>query len=448
MLLTFFVITAGTVTAQLASSNLRAATIDTYRVYAQFAADAGAEQSIYEVNAGLLSGTPWMGTGGSEITIADEPSYKTTYIAQVVDQTIGGTDKKVLTVTGKTYSPAASPTPVTSRTYDVVLRPIEAGDFSVVTGVGGLIMENSSRIIGGSVYVNGTITMTNSAQIGLSTSPIEVFSAHQNCPVGGGPGYPTQCTSGEPISITNPAWIYAEVRAENQTNGARMSNPGLIAPSTVPPLALPTHDRAAQIAALNPANERTGADASCTTNGGSKTWSANTKINGNVTVRQTCTVTVEGNVWVTGNINMTQSGTIRPLNSLTDPPVIMVDGNVSLSNSATFASTTGGSPVGFRVISYQNSLGDPDIEPTAGDLYNSSSIESISLSNTSSGPNTEFFAKWSQVSVGNSGGVGAVTGQTIRLHNSASITFGAKVSGSPTVMGWVIESYRRNYTPL
>lgn len=449
MLLTFFVITAGTVTAQLASSNLRAANIDTYRVNAQFAADAGIDASVYQVNDGRITGVEWFGTGGSEIEVANEATFKTTYESEVTNQTIDGVEKKLIVVTGRTYSPKTSPTPVSTRTYRVMLRPVQAGDFSVVTGVGGLVMENSSKVLGGSVFVNGSITMSNSAQIGLLNDPVDVFSAHMNCPAGGGPSYPTQClpSDGEPISISNPAWIYGDVTAQNQTNGARMSNGGL-QPGGVSPLALPVHNRDAQKAAINPVNNRTGADASCTTNGGTKVWQANTKITGNVVVRLSCTVTVLGDVWITGNVTMTQSGTIRPSNALVTPPVIMVDDTVTLTNSSSFASTSGATPIGFRVVSYKNSLNNPDAIPAGADLFNSSAIESISLTQTSSGPHTEFYSKWSKLSVGNSGGIGAVTGQTIRLHNSASITFGTKVGGVPTIVGWVIESYRRDYSPL
>lgn len=450
MLLTAFVFVVSLSTSQLAVSNLRAANLETYRVNAQFAADAGADEALHEINEGLETGVEWFGTSGSEITIADEPSFKTTYQALVTNDTINGQSRKILKVTGRTYSPKTSSTAVSSRSYSLTVRPIEAGDFSVVTGVGGLVMENSAKVIGGSVFVNGTITMTGSSQIGLTNAPVNVFSAHQSCPIGGGASYPTQCGSGngEPISITNPAWMYGEVRAENQTTGARMSNTGLVANSSVAPLALPAHDRAAQKAAIVPANDITGADASCTTNGGSKTWSANTKITGDVTVSRSCTVTVQGDIWITGDITMIQSGTVKPQNSLSTQPVIMVDGNVNLSNSSSFASTTAATPIGFRVITYKNSLGNPDSEPTGQDLYDSGLIETISLLQTASGPNTEFYARWSKVSIGNSGGIGAVTGQTIRLHNSASITFGAKVGGLPTIMGWVIESYRRDYTPL
>ena len=145
---------------------------------------------------------------------------------------------------------------------------------------------------------------------------------------------------------------------------------------------------------------------------------------------------------------MAQSGTLKVKNGLTVPPVIMVDSTVNANNSATFASNNGSPKIGFRVITYKNSLNNPDVVPTGSDLYSSSSLETVNLAQTSSGPNTEFYAKWSLVNIGNSGGIGAVTGQTIKLNNSAAITFGTKIVGLPSIMAWVIESYRRDYTPL
>ena len=454
LIATFFVVIAGMATAQLATNNLRSATLENHRVNAQFAADAGADTAIYEINHALTTGVPWAGTGASEVTVSDVAgaSFRTTYKASVDDVTINGEAHKEVKVSGFTYSPKSSTTPISSRTYTIITRPIEAGDFSVVTGVGGLIMENSAKIIGGSVFVNGSITMSNSAQIGLSNAPVAVFAAHQNCPLGGGATYPTQCGSGngEPITITNPAWIYGEVHAQNQTSGARMSNTGLVANSTVTPKPLPTHDRAAQKAAVVPANAMTGAAASCTTNGGTKTWPANTKITGNVTVNKSCTVTVNGDVWITGDLNMAQSGTIKVLAGLTTPPVLMIDGIVVAQNSATFASNNSTPPTGFRVISYKSSAScSPDCTDVTGvDLYNSRNIVTIQLQNTSSGPNTEFYSRWTKVSLENGGGIGAVVGQTVHLRNSTAITFGVKVSGVPSIYAWVIESYRRDYTSL
>ena len=451
MILTFFVIMAGTVTAQLASSNLRTANIETFRVNAQFAADAGADWSARKINDALFNGYTWNGTG-SEVTVSDQASFKTTFISTVTDTTIDGQQHKTIKVTGKTYSPKTKTVPVSTRTYLVTMKPIEAGDFAVVTGVGGLIMENSAKIVGGSVFVNGKITMSGSSQIGLSNAPVDVFSAHLSCPIGGGPGYPTQCGpgNGEPISISNPAWIYGNVHAQNQTTGARMSNGGLQTGATVAPKSLPVHDRTAQKNAVvsDAAHQLTGAAASCTTNGGTKTWLANTKITGDVTVNKSCTVTVNGDVWITGSITMAQSGTIKVAAGLSTPPVLMVDDIVDAGNSSQFASNTNTPKTGFRVISYKNSLNNADATPTGSDLYNSSSITSISLTQTSGGPNTEFYAKYSLVNIGNSGGIGAVTGQTIKLNNSAAVTFGTKVLGMPTIVAWVIDSYRRDYTPL
>src|SRR5207244_1796990 len=98
----------------------------------------------------------------------------------------------------------------------------------------------------------------------------------------------------QPISLNNAAHIYGKVTATNQTSGSGMTSPGLQS-GTVDPEPLPTYDRAAQKAAV--ANTITGAAASCSGNGSTKIWPANTKIIGNVSVSNKCKVTVEGDVW-------------------------------------------------------------------------------------------------------------------------------------------------------
>lgn len=193
MILTFFIIVTGTATAQLTFSNLRAAELDTHRLNAQLAADAGLDDAIDKINQGVTSGVDWYGTAGSEIAVTTQSTYRTTYQALVTDTMLGGDDRKSLTVTGRTYTPASATTATSSRTYEVSLRPIRSSGNAVTTGVGGLFMENSSMVIGGGVVVNGRIDMNNSAQIGLSTQPIDVYVAHHSCPIGGGASYPSLC---------------------------------------------------------------------------------------------------------------------------------------------------------------------------------------------------------------------------------------------------------------
>jgi hypothetical protein len=438
MVTMFFVMSAGIVTAQLGLSNLQVATLEYDRLNAQFAADAGLDDGIQQLN----QNGSWAGSGG-EVTLNTTADYKTTYSSNLVSDT--DPYVKYLDVTGKTYAPASSASAKVTRKYRVQLRGVSGGTFSVVTGVGGLYMSNSAKIVGGNVFVNGEISLSNSAQIGLTTSPVDVKAAHANCPVPANSTYPRVCNSGEngqPISISNNAKIYGQVQATNQTSGSGMSNPGLVAGS-VTPSALPSHDRSAQVSAV--ATTITGAAASCSS--GSRTWAANTKITGDVSISNTCSVTVNGDVWITGKLTVSNSGTLTVGGSLTSPPVIMIDGQngLSLSNSATLASNA--VPVGFRIVTYWSAAGcSPGCSDVTGtDLYNSRNTTTISLSNNAAGPQTEFYARWSRVTINNSGNIGALVGQTVQLSNSGAITFGTSVTGVGGISAWVVQSYKRTF---
>lgn len=437
LMTTTFILLVGVATAHLSLSNLQLATSEYYRVNTQFAADAGLDAAVQELN----QDSTWTGSAG-EINFLEDSKMKVTYATTVTD---GATnDVKYISVTARTYVPKTSASPKTQRKFEVKMRGVSGGSYSVVTGVGGLYMSNNAKIVGGNVYVNGEIGMSNSAQIGLTTNPVSVSAAHQNCPSPADGTYPRVCASGEsgqPITLANSARIYGEVQATNQTNGSGMSLPGLVAGSP-PPAALPTHDRAAQSAAV--ASTVTASSVNC--NSGTYTWAANLKITGNVSIGNTCKVTVLGDVWITGTLSVSNSAELIVSDSLSTPPVVMIDGSSGLSavNGALLKSNA--ASVGFRVVTYASAAScSPGCASVTGtDLYNSRNQTTISLDNSAAAPNTEFFARWTRVLINNSGNIGALVGQTVELRNSATITFGTSVTGSG-ISAWVIDSYKRDF---
>lgn len=432
-----FLILIITYYVSLSVTNFGLARRDQFHTQAQLAADAGADYAMGQISLD----ENWAGTA-SEVTLHSDSDTKTTYIATVSND---GTDSKTVTVTGKTYQPASAATPKTSVTIKIGLRPVRSAGFSVVTGVGGLYMSNSSKITGGDVFVNGEVSLVNSAQIGLTTSPVNLYVADQICPVPPDANYPRVCNSGEagqPITLQNSSHIYGSVRANNQTSGSGMSNSGLVATSGVTPQALPDYDRNAQKAAIT--TTISGSAASCSS--GTKTWAANTKISGNVTVSNSCTVTVLGNVWISGNLDVSNSAKVKVDNSLgSTRPVIMVDGanGAKFSNSSNLVSNS--SNTGFEIITYWSKAScSPDCSDVTGtDLYNSRNTTTISLNNSSQGAKTIFYARWTKVSISNSGQIGALIGQVIDISNSGTITFGTSAGAGTTT--WVISDYRRSF---
>lgn len=449
LLTTLFVLVAGLATAQLALGNYQSSLNDKLRIAAQFAADAGADETIKLFNDDYSNNFSTYTGSSTEVTVADYADMKTTYKSSITSVS-GDNYSKILKVTGRTYSPKTASIPNVERTYQITLRAVTEGDFSVVAGVGGLVMSNSSKILGGNLVVNGDITMSGSSQIGLSSKPIpSIKVANYSCPTSAPyTTFPRACASGEsdnPISITNPAWVYAQdLKANYQTNTARMTY-STFQSSGVAKTDYPYQDRAPIISAISTTNS---GDVTCSS--GTLTWPANYKIVGNVTISNTCNVIVQGNVWVTGNITLRNSGRLTVATGLTSPPTIMIDGSGGLSilNSGTLASNP--SNVGFRAITYWSAAGcSPNCSSVSGvDLINSKDVVTISLTQQASGPNTEFVAHWSKLDMGNSGGVGALAGQTINLSNSAAVTFGATVIGVGGISNWVVQDYRRSFTPL
>lgn len=422
---------------QLAITSMQVARLDQLHTEAQLAADAGADYAIQQLGAD----NTWTGTTG-EYTVHDDGKLCTKFTANLT----GDDTAKEAAIVGRAYWPTCSGTARRTVKIKLDLRPVTSGNFSVISGAGGLIMTNSSKVVGGAVFINGTITMSNTAQIGLTTKPVSVKVAHQFCPEPADASYPRVCAAGEdgePINITSPnAHIYGEVKATNQTDGSNMSSPGLVS-GTVDPEPLPTHDRDSQKAAAT--NMMTAADASCSGNT-TKTWPANTKITGDVTVSNKCKVTVEGDVWVTGSLNIRNNDTkLIVANSLgTSRPHIMVDAaaGISISNSAGL--TTNSVGTGFEFITFHSTAScSPDCASVTGvDLANSRSITTITIDTSGDAANSVFYAYWTQVSLANSGQIGALIGQTIRLSNSGTITFGSSISTGAQVT-WVVKGYRR-----
>lgn len=419
----------------LTTSGMKLARTDMLRVNAQLAVDAGIDAALSIIN----QDDDWAGTEG-EVELRNADDIRTTYEVEVFDT---DEDRKEIAAVGRSYTPADSPEPTSTVRIMVDLRPVKYGGYSLVSGVGGLSLKNNSRILGGNVYINGKVDLINSAQIGLTTNPVNMHVAHQSCPNPPSANYPQVCASGEngePISIKNNARIYGDVKANNQTNGNGMTSPGLTASSGVAPLPLPEYDREAHKAAV--AVQQSGSQAGCS--GGTKTWPANLKVNGDVRISNGCNVIIEGDVWITGSLRLQNSSRITVSESLGETmPVVMVDGSeAQLTNSSRLVGNS--HSTGLQIITFRsNASCSPDCtEVTGPELASSQNLTTISLSNSSAGPNSIFYAKWSKVSVGNSGEIGALIGQTVELTNSSAIVFDTGSAVEETVF-WVIDGYRR-----
>lgn len=396
-------------------------------------AEAGAEKTLSQLN----QNNNFTGYTSEQEFFNNTSQGRGTYTTTVANGSLQ--NEKIITSTGKIYRPYQSNASIT-RKVRIIVVGTSTSNFSVQTGPGGLIMSNSATIANGNVYINGFLQMSNSARIGSSSGPVKVWVAHNNCPTAGGASYPAQCTSGQPITLTNSARIYGEVYATNQTNGSGMSDPGLIPNSNAPPVSLPNYDRQSQVNAVS--NTITGTAASCS-GSQTRTWNANTKITGNVTISNSCQVTVNGNVWITGNFNISNSSSIKVGNGVSSVPTIMVDGSSGATFSNSSSVLANSANVGFQFITFHSTAScSPNCTDVSGtDLYNSRNLTTISISNSSLGAGSSFYSRWSKIQVNNGGAVGAILGQTIQLSNSGNISFGTQLSSGTSV--WSIKNYQQ-----
>jgi hypothetical protein len=327
------------------------------------------------------------------------------------------------------------------------------GASSVVTGVGGLIMNGNAKVSGGDVVVDGTIAMSNNAQIGLSTNPVNVRVADQVCPKPANSTYPQVCGagSGDPITMGTNSVIYANVQATNQITGTNMYSPGLVAGATFAPIPMPTFDRASFKNTVTASGQTmTGAAASTCPNGGTINWPANLKITGDVSIQNKCSIKINGNVWITGSVNIKNNANFVVQDVVgSTTPAMVVDGSSGFVVGNNGSITPNSLGTSIEVLTFWSAGAcSPDCSTLTGtDLASSQNILTIDLNNTGSALNAILYAYWSKVRLSNNGSLGAVSGQTVELGNNAVITFGSAVPGSNNqVTTWVKRGYMRIYS--
>jgi hypothetical protein len=123
----------------------------------------------------------------------------------------------------------------------------------------------------------------------------------------------------------------------------------------------------------------------------------------------------------------------------------MVDGDDGAIFKDSSNLVSNASSTGFEIYSFwANAACSPDCTVLTGtSLYNSRNTATITLNNSSQGPQSIFYAYWSKVLVQNSGQLGALVGQTIELQNSGTIAFGSSTSSGSVF--WVANGYRRSF---
>lgn len=439
---------AGIVTAQYSKTQRT-----TYGTRALYVAEAGIEQSLYQLNQNdSFGGFP------TEQVFTNSSSLGRATYTSVIESLAGG-NAKVITATAKAYNYANTTTPISTRTVRVTAVGTGSDGYSVHTGPGGLILGGSANITNSDVFVNGTIAMNGASRIGTNAQPVKVDVAHQSCPSGANPGasYPQVCTSGEPISLQWSTYIYGSVCATNQTSYGPNPNKNILPGSTglglqvgcvAPPAAIPAYDRAAHIGRMTTTSSMSNLNYNCSQwrnpDAFTRSWPANLTLSGNVNLSSSCDLTINGDVYITGNLTLGGAAKIRVANSVgTKRPVIIVDGTISVGGSAQLLANNAGTGIQFISFKSNAACNSACTTLTGTALKNTQNLETVSVGGAGNLPGMVFQAYWGKITVTGSGKVGSAVGQTVDLSGAGTITFGTKLSSGAKT--WTITSYQQVY---
>ncbi len=412
-------------------------------------AEAGIEQSMQELN----QNDDFSGFTSEQVFFNNQEQGRGTFVTTVEDAAESNT--KIIIATGTMYRFNQTDNPLSIRRVRVTVVGTTSEGYSVHTGPGGLILGGSANITNSDVFVNGTITMTGAARIGTHAQPLDVRVAHQVCPSGSNPGptYPQVCSSDQPISLQWSTYIYGDVCATNQTSAG--PNPsgnilpgstgqGLILGCVAPPVTPPSYDRAAHISSMTTTGAGNNNTYVCNSWPFDRTWPANLRLTGNVTIGGSCNLTINGNVYIEGSLTIDGAAQVRIADSIgNNRPVIVADGNITLGGSAQLIANSNGT--GAHFISFRtNAPCNPNCTSLSGTaLKNSQTLETVRVGGAVNLPGMIFQSYWGKVTINGSGNVGAAAGQTIDMSGAGTITFGTSLSSGER--SWTITSYQHEF---
>lgn len=346
---------------------------DITREQATNLAEAGLEKALWQLNqtAGAYSGesdTALGTTGTFEVAVANKTS-----------------SLKTLTVTG--YVPnKANPRSKRTIKIDAAIDTNQISFvYAVLTGSGGLNMENSSRINDGSIYTNGSITGSGSTV------------------------------------IEGDAWAVGTISSPDPlVQGTK--HPG------APTVDMPTIDSQSWKDAAVAGGTTTCSGGTCTYSSGNTPLGPQ-KLVGDLMMQNSGELTINGPIWVTGNITVKNTAKIILNNSFGSlGTVIIADGKISTENSGAFVPTSA-NPKGYILAVSESTAND-----------------AILIKN--SGANAIFYALSGGASLENLAGVTALVANRLETKNSATLTYDEGLAGGEYSAGpggsWILRkgSYR------
>jgi hypothetical protein len=168
------------------------------------------------------------------------------------------------------------------------------------------------------------------------------------------------------------------------------------------------------------------------------------RLNGNTSVASSCNVTITGDAYITGNLNIGGAATITVANSVgTDRPVVMVDGTITVGGSAQIIPNSSGTGIQFISMKASASCNPNCTSLSGNDLKNSQNALTVDVGGAVNLPGMIFQSYWGRARLAGSGSVGSIIGQTVDLSGAGTVTFGTSLgSGEST---WTVTSYQQTF---
>lgn len=457
MLVSILIITAvltliGFSLASLTVSQYAISNDKVYSANGLMVAEAGIEQSLLELN----SSDSFAGYATEQEFFNNTTQGRGTYTVTV--ENASDTNTKIITATSRVYRYNKTTNPESTKIVKVTVVGTSSEGYSVHTGPGGLILGGSANITNSDVYVNGGITLTGAAKIGTVAFPLNVNVANQMCPAGNNPGatYPAVCATGQPISTAWSTNIYGSVCATGQTSTNNGSgNPsgnilpgnggqGLKLGCVAPPVAQPSYDKTSHVASITTTAAANSNTYTCQSWPFDRTWPAKLRLNGNASIGGSCNVTIRGNAYITGDLDIGGAARIRVDNSVGGTrPVIVVDGKITVGGSAQMIANNQGT--GIQFVSYKSNApcGSNCTTITGTSLKNTQNLETISVGGAVNLPGMIFQAYWGKITIAGSGSIGSAVGQTVDMSGAGTVVFGTALSSGDRT--WTITSYQEKF---
>lgn len=284
--------------------------------------------------------------------------------------------------------------------------PATQSTAGLVTGSGGLQLAFSD-ITGRDAYVRGRLMLSSMSSINLNTYRLDV--ANVGC--GTRATFPVTCSGLQPIGVA----FFSDAKgtpicatsAQTSTYGLT----GLQAGCTPPNSTTPTFNKTSFTNTMfsGPA----GASCSFFT---PLTLASNTMVNGDVTASFCNKLTVNGNVYIKGNLNLAGLSTLQVAEGVTVRPIIVVNRQVTINFSNIKANSAGVRPYIISFYSANTTCSDSNTctSITNPEIYDSITTSPAAINVTSqSTVNASLYAFFGTLNIDTSNVTGALAGQEI-----------------------------------